>query len=535
MKKIDYLRIVDSHLATNEAVLKENFSSDRHIFVAPVCSLRKGGYIVFDFGEERCARFHIVFGYGEAAKIRIRLGESASEVYMEEGEKGAGNHHSLRDASYPAVSWNDFSSSETGFRFARVDVIEGEVANIVSVYVENSDNGLTSKGEFLSSDKRLNEIFEVASKTISLCVRPDAIWDGIKRDRIEWIGDFYPELLSASFVYGNIPQFKKMLDTASSFDGRWIDNIPAYSAWWLICLEKYYRISGDASYVDKMKGYIAKIQKDFMEIVLPEGKVSYANSKLTLLPSNEFFLDWPTNLTPDAEIGWRYLLIIAMKKTISLSKRFGFSCEGAKTVLSRLEEYEYKPSSFKQVTALGVLAGMIEPSEGAKLIKKDGAKGVSAFLSFAIVEALSLANEDESAVSLIKEYYGAMIDLGASAFFEDFDIEWLRDNPSGVADVPDPKRKNIHADYGKFCYQGHRHSLCHGWSTGFLDFYLTRLLGIVPLEEGYKTIKVEPHLCGLSFVQGKVPTPYGEIYVKHISENGHIKTELKLPEGIKSI
>ena len=98
--------------------------------------------------------------------------------------------------------------------------------------------------------------------------------------------------------------------------------------------------------------------------------------------------------------------------------------------------------------------------------------------------------------------------------------------------MPESGRKNIHADYGRFCYSGLRHSLCHGWSCGFIDFFYSYVLGVTPIENGYKTIKIEPHLCGLTYAEGKIPTKYGIIAVKHTVKNGKIETELNSPDGI---
>ncbi len=532
MKKCNYTKVIDSHLVKDVDRLSANFTSGEHIFVAPVCSIQKGGYLILDFGKEICGRVHVVFGFSENSKIRIRTGESVDETCAELNEKNAGNHHSLRDAVYPVVFWSDFSTSETGFRFVRIDVLGEEKVDITSIYAEESENGLTKRGSFLSSDKRLNDIYEVASRTIELCVRPDAIWDGVKRDRVAWIGDFYPELLSAHLIYGNIPQMERMLDYVSSFEGKWVNSIPAYSAWWIVCFEKYYQLSGNEAYLQKMLHYLKDIVKEFSKIIFPGGKVSFANSTLGFFDGNELFLDWPTHTTPDAEIGWRYLLLYAMKRASVLLSSLGEDTSLADNIVKNLNEYSYPVSSFKQVTALGVLAGKIDPKEAAPLLKKGGAKGMTCFLSFAIVEALSLANEGEEALNLIKEYYGAMLDLGATTFWEDFDVDWLNDHPDGVSALPNVKRKNIHADYGKFCYLGLRHSLCHGWSTGFLDFYASYLLGVFAIEPGYKSIKVEPHLCGLSFVEGTIPTPYGDIWVRHENKKGQIETCLKCPEGI---
>lgn len=160
---------------------------------------------------------------------------------------------------------------------------------------------------------------------------------------------------------------------------------------------------------------------------------------------------------------------------------------------------------------------------------------MTCFMGFAIIEALRIVGEGEYALELIKDYFGKMLDLGATTFWEDFDVDWLKDDPLPIDALPDKTRKNIHADYGKFCYTGLRHSLCHGWSSGFIDFFYGYVLGVTKTEPGYKQIKVEPHLCGLNYVEGEIPTFYGIIRVKHALSDGRIHTEISVPDGIEII
>ena len=535
MEKVKINKIIKTEYLENENALEVNSLQNVHPFMRSMCVLHCGGYIIVDFGAELCGRVHIVFGGCEGGKFRLRLGESVAEICAEQGEKNAGNYHSLRDCRYPVVGWSDFSSSETGFRFARIDIIEGENIAVSEIYAEAALNGLEEKGTFACSDKKLNDIYRIAKRTLSLCVRENAIWDGIKRDRVVWIGDFYPELIGSFAIYGNIFQFKTVLDTVKDYNDGWINYIPSYSAWWIICLEKYYELTADIGYVNEMLPYVDKIIGDFSAIVKNNGDISYDGSCLTMFESNEFFFDWPTNFTQDSETGWRYLLIYAMQRAINLYALCDKKSAAAEEIIVKLNKYEYKPSKFKQVTALGVLANKIEKRQAKELLEQDGTKGMTAFMSFAIIEALHKIGEDEYALRFIKDYYGAMIDMGATTFWEDFDTEWLKDNPLSLDSLPDDKRKNIHADYGKFCYTGLRHSLCHGWSSGFIEFFYRHVLGIIPIKAGYKKIKVQPNLCGLDFVEGELPTIYGNIKVKHSVINGKVKTEISVPAGVEII
>ncbi len=536
MKRTDFTKTIKADGVINAEILINNAKNKTHPFLYPTCEIEKGGYIIVDFGKELCGRLHLAFGWHDApATVRIRLGESVYETYAEIGEKNAGNYHSLRDNEYSVVAWGDISSSESGFRFARIDNVGNETVKLALIYTEESENGLTVTGDFSCSDEKINEIYKTAERTLSLCVRENDIWDGIKRDRVFWMGDFYPELIGASLLYGDIPQFESVLQNIKYFDGHWVNNIPSYSAWWIICLEKYFKLSGNEEYVKNLIPYVEKIVNDFSVIIGENGEVSYKNSNLEYFGGNEFFIDWPTNGQPDSEIGWRYLIIYTMRCVKKLHEGFGGDDRQADDIISKLDKYEYKPSSFKQVTALGVIAGKISADKARPLLKKGGTEGLTTFMSFAIFEAMRKVGEGDFALSMIKEYYGAMLDFGATTFWEDFDTDWLKDKPQSVDEIPEKGKKNIHADYGKFCYLGLRHSLCHGWSCGFIDFFYSHILGVTPIENGYKTIKIEPHLCGLQYAEGKLPTKCGVIEVKHEMKNGKIVSTVSLPDGVIEI
>ena len=65
-----------------------------------------------------------------------------------------------------------------------------------------------------------------------------------------------------------------------------------------------------------------------------------------------------------------------------------------------------------------------------------------------------------------------MLAVGATTFFEDFDLKW-RQHSSVLDELPDIGQKDIHGDFGAHCYVGFRHSLCHGWASGVIAFIKT--------------------------------------------------------------
>ena len=56
-------------------------------------------------------------------------------------------------------------------------------------------------------------------------------------------------------------------------------------------------------------------------------------------------------------------------------------------------------------------------------------------------------------------------------------------------------------------------SLCHAWGASPIYILGKYFLGVRPTKAGYEEYEVRPHLGGLEWMEGSVPTPFGEIEV----------------------
>lgn len=72
-------------------------------------------------------------------------------------------------------------------------------------------------------------------------------------------------------------------------------------------------------------------------------------------------------------------------------------------------------------------------------------------------------------------------------------------------------------------------SYCHSWSAYPAAYFKRYILGINPVKPGFAEFSITPHLCGLEYAEGSVPTPHGEISVK-ISKD---KIEYTCPKECK--
>ena len=167
-----------------------------------------------------------------------------------------------------------------------------------------------------------------------------------------------------------------------------------------------------------------------------------------------------------------------------------------------------------------------------KVISVNGAEGFSTFYGYYMLEAMARAGDYTDALQIISDYWGGMLDLGATTFWEDLNYSDLK--KAGRIDEIVPSGKyDIHSMGGGFCYKGLRHSFCHGWASGPTAWLSRHVLGIVPLEAGCKKVKIEPHLGNLQWVEGTFPTPYGVISVKHQKgKDGKIISDIKAPDEI---
>ena len=119
---------------------------------------------------------------------------------------------------------------------------------------------------------------------------------------------------------------------------------------------------------------------------------------------------------------------------------------------------------------------------------------------------------------IIKEYFGAMLSRGATTFWEDFHMDWL-EGSGRIDEFPKEGEKDIHGDYGAFCYKGFRHSLCHGWASGVLAFIYEYMLGL-KLSNGGEIYEFTPNPLGVKEIHAKIPIKTGWLEVDVV--DGHV-------------
>lgn len=456
-----------------------------------------GAYLVLDFGKELCGGIRIVTRSAKnLTTFRITLGESYAEACTNVGDKNAGNDHSPRDFEAKVPFMSDLTFGQSGFRFARIELLSDGPVLVKNIYAVNTLPYFENEAVIKTSDEELNKILDTAAYTLKLNLQNGYILDGIKRDRLVWCGDLHQEILNSIYLFGD----NKNVTNSLSFlreetpAAEWMNTIPSYSAWWVINLCDYCQMTGNDTYFEENKGYAEAILEHFDACIDADGTMHLGEG------SNAFFLDWPTKGTEDAVPGTAAIIILAAKKY--LQKEENAVCH---SLIQKLAKYLDDDCNSKQTRAFQILAGRNAEGESA-FLENGGAEGFSTFMAYYILKADAMAG-GENMLPIIKQYFGAMLSRGATTFWEDFHMDWLKGS-GRIDELPKEGERDIHGDYGAFCYEGFRHSLCHGWASGVLAFFIENVIGL-KLRDGGEHYEVHPDTMGLQEIYAKIPTVKG--------------------------
>lgn len=537
-----------------QLLLKPN-TGQSDIFASGMCQLVNKGSdkasVILDFGKEIHGGLKIVISTVSPARtpvFRVRFGESVSETcselntttslvetgsneVMDLKNNTATNDHAMRDMELTCPYYGSIEIGSTGYRFVRLDLLTDDMlVNLKEVTAILRYRDIPYEGSFNCSDQRLNDIWMTGAYTVHLNMQ-EYIWDGIKRDRLIWLGDMHPETSTISYVFGEDESVYSSLDLAVKQYPlpNYFNGMSAYSMWYLIMQYDWYMHFGNIDFVRKHGDYI-------------KGLVDLIDTKVDAEGNDELgggrFLDWPSSPNEKGvHSGYRALIVWAMNDAAKLCRILGDEPQAkkAEAIVARLNKKIMPSNNLKQAEGLMAIAGLKSAEDAAKAILEGGPKGFSTFYGYYMLQALAMDGKYAEALDIISKFWGGMIDLGATTFWEDFNLDWV-DNVGRIDEFVPAGKKDIHGDFGAYCYPGFRHSFCHGWASGPTAWMSQHVLGIEPLEPGCRKVSVKPHLGNLEWAEGTYPTPMGNIYVKHVRQaDGSVKSTIKAPKGVKVV
>jgi hypothetical protein len=494
------------------------------------CSKTNPPALVMDFGQELNGGISIEFANSDPSfmiKTRIRFGESVSEVMT-----NPNNDHCIHDVTLDMSVLGKHEFGNTGFRFVRFDFIDCDIeVKLISIKAIALERQLEYKGSFDCSDPLLNKIWLTGARTVHLCCQ-EYIYDGIKRDRMVWMGDMHPQVHVIAAVFGNIDIVQKSLDFIfdNTEESGWVNNHSSYSIWWIITVWEWYFLTGDKKWLQTKRKSIERMVEQLIKHIDESGRERLGGTR---------FIDWSIGFdTYIVDQGLQALTVYGIENAKKLFDEVGDNenSNKCKKALELLAKAKINCVDNKQVNAIRVLSGMSDAQDVNKnCLSVKPFNGISTWYAYYVLKARAMAGDFQGCFEFIRRFWGSMLDLGATTFWEHFDLGWLK-NASRIDEIVQSGKVDTHACRGEYCYKGIRHSLCHGWAGGVSAWMSNYILGIRPTKPGFKQIKIVPNLLDLEYARGTFPTPYGEITVEHQKKkNGEIETKYNVPPQVEVI
>ena len=488
--------------------------------VEPVKTWRDAkGRLFADFGRETYGYLKLR-GVSGTGVVRIAYAESLPEAESEDRddgtEKTALDGSELVRLSPCAEHRREFPN---GFRHVCVRTVEGDVA-VDSLAMDYEWKPVPLRGAFRCDDEELNRIWDVSVRTLEL-TRREVFIEGVKRDHWVWSGDAVQSFLMDYYTAADYQGVRDSLWVLRGKDPvlshlNWIMD---YTFYWFDAVRTYELYTGDTRFF----GHVYPRMRSLMEWCI--GRLD-AKGRPRDRPRDWIFIDWaPEALENRGGVTAfeEMLFARALEATSDVAERVGQAADAAayraraaalkaeiKTVfwdeskgcLAHIlrDDGTLSERITRYPNMFGLMFGYFGEAERERVVKNvilnDRVMRIQTpYMRFYELEALCMIGRQEDVLKEMKDYWGAMLRLGATSFWELYN--------------PTESGSQHYAMYGR----DFGRSLCHAWGASPVYLLGRYYLGVAPTKPGFATYEVRPALGGLKWMKGKVPTPHGEIEV----------------------
>jgi hypothetical protein len=477
--------------------------------------------IMLDFGREVNGRLELQSDSDRAADVNLTYGESEAEA-LNQPYLGTTPLHVPPDATV--------HGPKGAFRYALLRFERGTKIRFRSIQLNGIYYPVKYQGFFQSSDEKLNRMWMVGAYTAHLCMQDD-IWDAPKRDRGRWMGDLDISGRTIEDVFDDHFLMEETLDRllGDAPITHHVDGIAGYSAFWLTGEAEYYRHTGSRQQLESVHERLVQLLR-YMETEL-DNRNLYANTTKA-----SPYVDWSPDLdtdTPESRMATQFEFYAGFRDGIYLLRQlddtqnadtFQKSADAmSAAALKYLLDASGSFGTRWQTNAYAVLSDLAGPSlyeaiwhNSLSSVGRTRYNGliITPYYNYYVISAMAKMGRRAEALDWIRQYWGGMIDEGATSFWEGYDPSWYK--------------QDFHASLQADGTTGYQASLAHGWSSGVTPWIMEQILGIQPRGAGFSEVDIRPDLLDLQWAQGGEPTPRGMLKVEIRRDNGY-KTIIDLP------
>lgn len=494
---------------------------------------------------------------GKGSTIKLLASEGYSKEIMIDGRPALskGDRLDYTDADLRGVTdefhpcgygtkdnpeiYEPFSFRE--FRLIRMDIETGdEPLTIEDFKYRETAYPLDVVASVETSDDSLRDIWKISENTLRMCMH-ETYEDCPGYEQLQYTMDTRSQILYTYCVSGDDRLAKAAIDdfyrsqrpdglVAACHPTFKSNIIPGFSAYYALMLYDHMMYFGDKKFLRKYYPSVMKVCEFYISSLNEKDLFGYRDDMGYLNKPYWAYIDgideWPLGVPPVPQgkemTAMSLLMVTLLNAAAKVGKYLGFNDVSKEylEVSERVSEAirkncigengfiqdapgEEMYSQFCQI--FGVLNDIFEESEAKAVMDKtmNGTlAGCSLSVSFYQFRALEKTGLYDKYANTVLDRWRGMLKKNLSTCVE---------HDSSLATRSD----------------------CHAWSAVPLYEMISSLLGIKPASPGFETVKINPYTSNLSFAKGQMKTSKGMIKVNWCLENGKLKKEIELPEGMK--
>lgn len=513
--------------------------------VSTVAPPAAGSYVsvVLDLGQYRTG--HLMLDIVDAAGDEI-----IDLIYAEEIEKSgfpllAPESSHCEEATADRYRCRAGAQSWETFHFNGMRYVMLVFRNVTKplqvrhVAIRQVQTAMEDAGRFECSDERLNRIWQVARETQRNCMF-DAFVDCPWREQAMWWGDARVQSRVTLHAFGDLSLLERgirLVARSQADDGSLHAHppsdlpghrLPDFMLTWVASLWDWHFHTGRTDLVRECLPVMHRLFKFFEAHESPQGLIGSFDGWWV-------FLDWADLHRTDFSAVLNLLYLQARRHAVGLCRVAGDEAGAlrhqskADLLTSAVGRHFWdrdeklwrdgfdsaNGKSVEQVSqhanTLALLLNL-QPEHRVRIARecllkpaearKSKVVTASPFFYAYILEALIECGLREEAIGLIRDKWGQMLDRGATTFWELWEVT--------------------------------TQSRCHAWSSSPLYHLSEQVLGVMPVEPGWRRVRIAP-VCGkLDFARGVVPAPPGVISVDwETAGDDQLAVRVELPPGVR--
>jgi len=526
---------------SNLSNIPESFLRGDQALIIPSHTKTK---ILFDQTNLTNAYPVLTFSKGKKSEIKLTYAEA---LFSEKNEKEKGNRNLIDNKKI--IGYEDVIIADGGdnrtfkslwfrpFRYIEMEIeTQDEALTINDFYSIFTGYPFVVKASFKCDDSLLTDIWNVGWRTQRLCAM-ETYFDCPYYEQLQYVGDTRIQAFVSTYVSGDSRLVKQSISsihesrlpfgiTQSRYPSYQTQIIPPFSLVWSTMVYDYWMLNDDKPFVRSMFPGIMDV-------------LNWYESKLDstdMLGHMEWwnfvdwvrFKNWGLGTPPEQADGHSAVLtlqyVYTLQKTAILFKAFNMKDEAARytNLAERIKTAVYKTCWDKQkgllsdtpdkgnfsqhANALAILTNTIpqemQASVASKILNNKEIAECTFYFRFYLTEAIEKAGLSDQYPDMLGPWK-QMLDNGLTTFAEE----------------PDPTRSD-----------------CHAWSASPVHHFLSVICGIKPNEPGFKTVRIEPHLGRLNWIEGSMPHQLGTIKVSlKKDKQNNLTGTVTLPEKLNGI